>query len=164
MANLGNFSLGKADTDAKVLEVCIPLDFCAPIDGGNIIIDRATILAAAQAYVAAQGIAVPADLLALGAVFELTTAKVGVYGKGAKVLEEGGTVPKAVLGTCAIVTEATNPLVINPTGQEDFGSCLVDSDCNGATEQILADDFQIEIVDGGGIRINACVAPYLAAK
>ena len=162
MAFLGNFQLGKADTEAKVLEICVPLDFCAPADGGDVVIDRATILAAAQAYVAAQGVTVPADLLALGAAFELTTAKVGVYGKGAKVLAEGEVEPKSVLGTCATVLEATNPLVINPTGQEDFGLCIVDENCDGATEQILASDFQVTIAEGGAIRINACVAPYIA--
>lgn len=163
MAFLGGFSLGEAATDAKVLEICSPLDFCAPLGGGSVIINRATILTAALAYATAQGVAVPPEPAAAGAVFELSTVRVGVYSKGAKVLAEGETVIKSVLGACAIVTEATNPLVINPTGQEDFGLCIVDSNCDGATETKLADDFQVEILEGGGVRLNVCIAPYLAA-
>lgn len=159
MSKLNDFTLGEAVTPEKIGEICVPLDFCAPLGGGDVVVPRADLLAAALAYATAQGYTPTAP-----AVYEITNVRVGAYKKGAKVLAEGEEAPKTITkaNACATVTEAGNPLVVNAGGQENFGVCVADQDCNGATDNILADDFEVSIEDGGAVRLNVCIAPYIA--
>lgn len=148
----GNFSLGQRII-AKAPCHCAQVEYTAPVGGGDINIDRATLLAAVEAKV---GLTAPA-----GTTFDLQNATVAVYSKGTEVIDNGTQVETVTsLDDAATVTCNALDVAVNPYGgNKPFGNDVYDEDCDGDSDNVLAADFNVLIPEGSAVAIYACITP-----
>lgn len=148
----GNFSLGQAII-AKQPCHCVLLDYTAPSGGGNITKTRAEILADA---IAKLGLTAPT-----GYAFDLQCATIATYSKGTTVTdftsqaEDITTQNLASNVTCNASVSNVNPF----GGNKKYGNDVYDEDCNGDSDNLLADDFAVEVEEGSAVAIYACITP-----
>ncbi len=138
------------------------IDLCAPVGGGDVVVDRATLLKLVQDnYLTPYGC-----LPGTGNKWDLVTAAVETTSKG------DDSVKCDVLGVDhtvqgwhnAVITEHTNESGVGPGGEKTFGVEIKDQNCDGKADIALAADFQIVIQEGGAVTVELCVSCFLDAK
>ncbi len=148
-----DFGLGQASISANPC-ICSVVEYTAPVGGGDVTIDRATLLTAISAKITDLGYTAPT-----GTTLDLQNATVAAYSKGTTVTDEGTDVETiTVAQTVADVTCGGQVVNVNPFGgKKPFGVDHVDVDCDGDSDLLLSADFQVVIPEGGAVAIGACV-------
>lgn len=150
-----DFQLGQAQ-EVVALSYNFSATYCAP--GAELVKLRADILADAVAELTAKGCVPEAG------IFELVGGKISTYAaKQNPICYTEQTNDMVTSGADNSFTEGAIVKSVEVGDYKPFGLELIDQDCNGCADKILADDFQITIAPDSAVKISVCIACYVEA-